>query len=125
MPTIKASDLSPALRKRLGVKARNKYGVADKAERTADGIPFDSKKEMHRYMELVQMQRAGSVKFFLRQVPFHLPGGVVYRADFLVVYVNGDIVDVNFEDVKGMRTKEYLMKKKMVEAIYPVKIREL
>lgn len=116
---IKASDLPQHLRERLGIKAKSKY----KAQPTiVDGIRFASKREARRYSELVQMQRAGQVVYFLRQVPFHLPGGIIYRADFVVFYPNNSH---DVEDVKGVRTKEYLMKKRLVESSYPVKIREV
>ena len=85
-----------------------------------DGIRFDSKKEGRFYNEL-KMRLKGDVLFFLRQVPFDLPGGVKYRVDFEVFYKDGT---VEFIDVKGHRTKDYIMKKKMVESIYPVKIIE-
>jgi hypothetical protein len=32
---------------------------------------------------------------------------------------------IHFVDVKGYRTKEYIMKKKQVEALYPVVIEEV
>jgi hypothetical protein len=88
---------------------------------TRDGYRFDSKKEAHFYDMLDLARQAGQVVFFLRQVPFHLPGNVTYRVDFLVFYANGDI---RFIDVKGYRTKSYITKKKMVEALYPVTIEE-
>jgi hypothetical protein len=99
-----------------------KYHVSRKEMRTLDGITFDSKKEMNWYRHLMQYREANVVKYFLRQVPFHLPGGVVYRCDFMVVYCDGK---VEYQDVKGMRTAMYILKKKQVEAIYPIKIREI
>lgn len=87
-----------------------------------DGIRFDSKKEAKRYRELKLLVGAQEVVFFLRQVPFHLPGGVTYRCDFQVFWANGE---VSFEDVKGMRTPLYITKKKQVEALYPITIEEI
>ncbi len=87
-----------------------------------DGYRFQSKKEALYYDQLKLAQKAGVVLFFLRQVPFHFPGNVTYRVDFQVFYVDGL---VEFIDVKGHRTKEYIAKKKMVEAMYPVTIREV
>ena len=98
---------------------RNKYG----AKRVVlDGITFDSQKEANRYLDLEIMRMAGKVKFFLRQVPFELPGGVKYRVDFVVFHTDGR---VTFEDVKGFETREFINKKKQVEALYPVKIEVL
>ena len=84
-----------------------------------DGIKFDSKKEAKYYYELKMRKMAGEIIFFLRQVPFHLPGGVTYRVDFQEFHADGT---VKFVDVKGMKTKDFIMKKKMVEDLYPVEI---
>ncbi len=101
----------------------NKYKVADKPSRTRDGIAFDSKKEANYYDQLKLRKRAGDVLVFLRQPKFHLPGKAVYRCDFLVFLSDGS---VEFIDVKGFRTPEYQMKKRMVEEIYaPIKITEV
>jgi dsDNA-binding SOS-regulon protein len=86
-----------------------------------DGFRFDSKKEAKRYDDLKLLKRAGEVVFFLRQAPFHLPGNVTYRIDFVVFWSDGN---VTFEDVKGVRTPQYITKKKMVEALYPIEIEE-
>ena len=87
-----------------------------------DGIKFSSKKEAKRYNNLKTLQNIGEVIFFLRQVPFHLPGGVKYVCDFFIFWANGE---VTIEDVKGFKTKTYKAKKKMVEAIYPIIISEV
>lgn len=84
-----------------------------------DGIRFDSKKEAKYYQQLKLRVKAGEVLFFLRQTPFHLPGGVTYRVDFQEFHADGT---VHFTDVKGMQTKDFIMKKKMVEDLYPVEI---
>jgi hypothetical protein len=87
-----------------------------------DGIKFASKKESKRYMELELLRKQGKVLFLLRQVGFHLPGGVKYVCDFVVFWEDGS---VTIEDVKGMKTPIYIAKKKMVEAIYPISIQEI
>jgi hypothetical protein len=85
-----------------------------------DGFKFDSKKEAYYYQELKLRKKAGEIIQFLRQVPFHLPGNVTYRVDFLEFHSNGS---VHFVDVKGMQTKEFIMKRKLVESLYaPIKI---
>lgn len=88
---------------------------------TIDNIRFSSNREANYYAELLLRIRAGEVLFFLRQVPFSLPGGVTYRVDFAEFWSNGE---VHFTDVKGMRLRSYIDKKKMVEALYPVTIEE-
>lgn len=87
-----------------------------------DGFKFASKKELKRYLELKILLSAGEVLLFLMQVPFHLPGGVKYVCDFQVFWNDGN---VTFEDVKGFRTPMYILKKKQVEALYPIEILEI
>lgn len=87
-----------------------------------DGIKFPSKKEAKRYLQLKQLQALGEIIFFLRQVPFHLSGGVKYVCDFVIFWADGN---VTIEDVKGIKTSIYIAKKKMVEATYPIKITEI
>ena len=84
-----------------------------------DGIRFDSKKEARYYEKLKLRVAAGEVVTFLRQTPFHLPGGVKYVVDFQEFHADGS---VHFIDVKGMQTESFKAKKKMVEAMYPVEI---
>lgn len=99
----------------------NKYGVAPSLERVADGIKFHSKKEANYYRQLVILRKAGSVLWFGRQVIFDLPGGVTYKADFVVQW---DDLVVEIVDVKGMRTRDWIKTKKMVEAIHGISIVE-
>lgn len=103
-------------------RGRNKYGVSRPEERTVDGILFASKAEARRWKELELLRRAGSVRFVLRQVPFHLPGGVRYVVDFAVFWADGR---TSFEDVKGHRTEVYRLKRRQVQALYPVTIEEV
>lgn len=94
----------------------HKYGNV-RTER--DGQKFDSKAEARYFDQLMLAQRAGEVAMFLRQVPFHLPGGVKYVADFLIFHAGGTVEVV---DVKGVETESFRAKKRMVEALYPVTI---
>ena len=87
-----------------------------------DGINFDSKLEAKYYQHLMLLKKAGDILFFLRQVPFDLPGNVKYRCDFVIFWKNGII---EFVDVKGYQTDTYKLKKKMVQDLYPVEIREV
>lgn len=83
-------------------------------------IKFHSKKEAKYFRELQARVHMKEVKYFLRQVPFHLIG-TLYRVDFMEVWTNGQI---HYVDVKGFRTPTYKMKRRMVEALYPVTIEE-
>jgi len=86
----------------------------------SDGIKFASKKEAKYYETLKIMQKAGIILFFLRQVPIHIGAGVRYFVDFQVFYTDGH---VEFVDIKGMQTKEFILKKKLVEERYPFEIK--
>jgi Protein of unknown function (DUF1064) len=105
---------------RFGRYLRHKFNAVPKV---ADGIRFASTKEADYYGRLkMRMRPGGDVLFFLRQVPVHLPGGIRYVVDFLEFHNDGS---VHFSDVKGFKTRQYLTKKKQVEAIYPIKIEEV
>lgn len=82
-----------------------------------DGTCFHSKLEFDYFLYLELLKKAGEVVFFLRQVPLHLPGGTKYMCDFVVFFKNGDI---KFIDVKGVETDSFKIKKREVEAIYPI-----
>ena len=96
---------------------RHKFG-AIRCE--SDGKKFPSQLEMKYYHQLKRRQLAGEVIFFLRQVPFDLPGGVRYVTDFQVFLADGNI---EFVDTKGRDTPLSIAKRKMVEEIYPINIK--
>lgn len=108
-----------------------------------DGLTFDSKKEHKRYNELLLLEQAGEIANLRRQVKFVLiptqrepsqigtRGGVKkgkllerecsYIADF-VYSQNGKMV---VEDTKGIRTKDYIIKRKLMLRVYGIRIREV
>lgn len=119
---------------------RSKYGAR---KTVVDGITFDSKKEANRYRELKLLEKAGEIGNLRLQVPFELipaqyeetgeaytkgankgkpkrgkciEKAVVYYADF--VYQNMEC-DRIVEDVKGMRTPAYIIKRKLFRWRYP------
>jgi hypothetical protein len=81
-----------------------------------NGRRYDSKLEAAYADKLLVLQRAGTVLGWLEQVPLHLPGGVVYRCDFLVFYADGR---AEFVEVKGMETESWRAKHRMVAELYP------
>jgi len=85
-------------------KYRNKRTVVD-------GTTYDSAREADRACELKLLVKVGEVAAVLEQVPFLLPGGIIYRADFVILNWDGTFT---VEDAKGVRTKEYIMKKKLL-----------
>lgn len=92
-----------------------------------DGYRFASKLEADRYRELVLLRSGGAVRWFLRQVPFDVAPGVVYRCDFLVVWnLSGTAEDsVTIEDTKGHLTQTSRTKIAVVQERYGIRIRIL
>ena len=113
---------------------------------TVDGITFDSKKEYRRYCELVLLERAGQIQRLELQKTFELipaqyetferygkngnrlkdgsrciEKACVYKADF-VYTENGKTV---VEDTKGFKTKDYIIKRKLMLLIHGIRIREV
>jgi hypothetical protein len=101
------------------IENKHKYNAQTKE---IDNIKFSSKKEAKYYLTLKLLKQSGELLYFLRQVPFDLPGNIKYRVDFMEVWKNGEI---KYVDVKGYKTKEYIIKKKIVESLYPIKIIEI
>lgn len=119
-------DFDPAQRKVIEKLKRAKYG---NEPTTVDGIHFDSKREAERWQELQSLERAGVIQALDRQINFALnvtsPAGAVvrvadYRADFVFVE-NGKLC---VEECKGYRHNPvWLLKRKMFEAQYGIRIR--
>ena len=91
------------------------------------GISFDSRKEANRYQELLLMERAGLIRNIELQPRYDLIVNSqkigFYKADFRYEMVGtGDVV---VEDAKGVRTPVYVMKRKLVKAIYNIDIVEV
>lgn len=97
-----------------------------------DGSVFDSKKEANRYRELKMLEKAGEISDLWLQVKFELipaiyedgvciQRAVYYVADF-VYKENGEKI---VEDVKGMKTEVYKIKKKLMLWVHGIKIREV
>lgn len=108
---------------------RSKYG---NRKITKDGIIFDSVKEYRRFCELSLLERAGAITGLKRQVKYELipsqkiSGKVIerpvsYIADF-VYQQNGETV---VEDTKGVKTKDYIVKRKLMLYIHHIRIKEV
>lgn len=107
----------------MDVPKRQKYGNR-KVE--IDGMKFDSRHEAGAYIMLMQRVRAGELKCVLRQVPFDLPGGIRYIADFVTILPDMKIeavIDAKSEATK--RNRVYINKKKQMKACWGIEIREV
>lgn len=129
-----------------GYKGYNKY---KNEPVTIDGIHFPSQKEGARYKELSLLLKAGKIENLRLQVPYELiPKQVettpryhkrtgkrikddvktleqncIYIADF--VYFDKEKNAEIVEDAKGKRTKEYVIKRKLMLHVYGIRIHEV
>ena len=120
----------------------NKYG---NHKVTIDGETFDSKHEAGRWLELKTLEKAGKIYDLQRQVKFVLVpaqyepdtvgprGGKIkgkliekelsYYADFM--YFDEETKEIIVEDAKGVRTPEYVIKRKLLLWLKGYRIREV
>ena len=112
------------------MNAPSKYR-AKKTE--VDGIAFDSKKEAKRFMELELLVKNGAISNLQRQVKFELipsqkiDGKVAeracsYVADFVYLDKEGNTI---VEDTKGVKTKDYIIKRKLMLWVHGIRIKEV
>lgn len=126
-------------------KKRKYYNVKTK---TSDGSVFDSMKEARRWEQLLLLQKAGEIVELQRQVSYELIPNqyetferyskkgerlkdgtklverkVEYVADF--VYHNAKTGEIIVEDTKGVRTKDYIIKRKLMLFVHGIKVREV
>lgn len=102
-------------------------------------------KEYRRYLDLILLEKEGSIKDLQRQVKYLLipaqrePDSVgkrgavkkgklierevAYFADF--VYTDTATGETVVEDTKGMRTTDYILKRKMMLFFYGIRIKEI
>ncbi len=105
----------------------SKYG--NRKTMTSDGIVHDSIKEAQRWSELLLMQRAGYIQDLRRQVKFELipkqdgERPCTYIADF--VYKDTVLGETIVEDVKGAKTEVYKIKRKLMQYVHGIKIKEM
>lgn len=84
-----------------------------------NGVRYPSKKEMARAQLNDLRVKAGQLRYWLRQIPFLLPGNRKHRVDFMEVEADGT---VEFIEVKGRDLSAGRDRRREVEALYPVKI---
>ena len=124
---------------------RNKY---HNKKINVNGITYDSKKEYRRHQELSLLERVGTIQDLRRQVKFILipaqrepsteiyqkgakkgclkPGKLVEReCSYIADFVYKEDGKTVVEDTKGVRTKEYILKRKMMLHFYGIKIKEV
>ena len=104
-----------------------RFKVSPKSERTWDGIVFDSKTEMKRYIDLKMLERAGVIKDLQLQpeFPVYIAGELfcTYTADFQ--YFNNDVQQWITEDAKTtgtMMDKAFKLRCKAAELYHGIKV---
>lgn len=117
----------PTAREAIGnimrlVRAQNRKKNKYNARKTVMcGHTFDSKREADYYLELLARKQAGEIVRIGFQPSYTLLAGfkdnmgknqkpITYTADFFVTYADGrhEVIEV-----KGMRTRDYLLRKKL------------
>lgn len=102
---------------------KNKYNAV---KTTVDNIKFDSKKEASRYLQLKMLQKIEKIAGLKLQPVFDLSVNGMkicsYRADFK--YLDFETGETVIEDVKGVKTPVYNLKKKLMKALYDIDIFE-
>jgi len=112
-----------------GQKKPSKY--KNRTAVSSDGKTFDSQKERDRYEELRLLQLASKITSLQCQPSFKLlplqvicgrvEKGVNYTADFS--YWENDLFVI--EDVKGRRTADYVIRRKLMKFVLNLDVREI
>lgn len=130
---------------KMRYKSNKYYNVKTK---TSDGQVFDSMKEARRWEQLLLLAKAGEITELRRQVAYELIPNqyetyerysktgkrfkdgvrlaerkVDYVADF--VYTIAKTGENIVEDSKGVRTKDYIIKRKLMLAVHSIRVKEV
>lgn len=84
-----------------------------------DGIRFASRAEARRYGQLMLLQKLGEISGLELQPKFPITIGGTLVCSYVADFAYFDKEKRVIEDVKGMKTPVYRLKKKLVEAMYP------
>lgn len=109
---------------------RQKYNNVHVKE---DGHSFDSKKEHKRFCELRMLARAGKIKSLVVHPRFSIKvnGQLIttYEADFSYYETPDGTIKTPYqyvvEDVKGVKTPVYELKKKLMKAVHNIEVSEI
>lgn len=114
-------SINPELREHLAkAKKPSKYR---NVRASAKGMSFDSGKEAADAQKFLLGVRQGEWIAYLHHVHFPLPGKTYYEADH--VLVNKDLTVSVYDSKGGVRTKEYLLKKRLFKERYGNEIIEI
>lgn len=134
---MRIKDLPEDIQKQLMKEFREenkRKGKYNNRKVTVDGITFDSQKECDHWFKLKARQKAHEIRNLNRQVTFELipaqkegnrvvERACTYKADF--VYIDCKTGETVVEDVKGVKTEVYKIKKKLMRWVHGITIKEV
>lgn len=91
---------------------------------TIQGHTFHSKKEARRFLELQELEKQGVIADLKLQVRYKLVVNGVHICDYIPDFEYTEQGKTVTEDVKGRRTREYILKRKLMKAVHNITIRE-
>lgn len=101
---------------------RSKYG---NRKTTVDGIEFDSQHEAETYLMFKLQVQSGIYRAVLCQVPFILPGGVKYKADFVTLNNDGTYTVFDAKSEATRKDKVYRVKYRQMKNCLGIEIQEV
>jgi hypothetical protein len=100
----------------------SKYG---NVQTVVDTLTFASKAEARRYGELKLLEQAGVIQQLVCQPKYPIVVNGKKICDYIGDFAYLDGKGLVLEDVKGMKTPAYRLKKKLVLACYGIEITEV
>lgn len=85
-------------------------------------LKFASRAEAARYLVLADMQKRGEIVKLVIQPEYDLPAKIVYRADFSYDAFRDGTWTTVVEDVKGIETAVFRLKKRLFEWRYGMQL---
>lgn len=101
---------------------RSKY---NNIKTEVDGETLDSRHEARIYKMLRMECKAGKHLGLGRQVPFYLPGGVKYIADFVTLEADGTYTVIDAKSEATRKDKTYCLKRKQMKNCLGINIVEV
>lgn len=96
-----------------------RYSKYKAVKMVIDGVTFDSGLEAARYKQLKLLEEAGTIKNLILQPKFRLmdsyryDGKAIRAIDYIADFMYEENGKTIVEDVKGIRTKDYIIKSKL------------
>ena len=126
MARRQVDDIAGAMARRNAAAERPKRAKYGNRKVEINGMKFDSQHEADYYFtNLLILYRAGRLKLLARQVPFDLPGGIKYVADFVTVDTEGNVAVIDAKSEATRKNRVYINKKKQMRAIWGIEIQEV